>query len=294
MASSAPLVVIVGPTASGKTALAIEIAKQHNGEIICADSRTVYAGLDTGTAKPTVAEQAMVKHHGIDLVTPDASFTAADFQQYANKKIEEISTRSRLPIMVGGTGLWIDSVLFNYQFGGPADRALRQELAILTTEELRNRCMNDNIELPQNTKNRRHLTRAIEQNGINNNRDKLPREHTVVIGIDADRTTLEGRIRARAEQLFAHGAVIEASQLAAKYGWDCEAMTGNIYRVARRLLNQEITENEAFEQFIRSDLQLAKRQRTWFRRNQFIHWSQDPTELKDYVEHFLASEKSTV
>jgi tRNA dimethylallyltransferase len=112
-----PLIVIVGPTASGKTSLAIDIAKQFGGEIICADSRTVYIGMDIGTAKPSRAEQAMVPHWALDLVEPGQRFTAADFKEYANKKIAEIRSRGNIPMIVGGTGLYVDGVIFDYKFG---------------------------------------------------------------------------------------------------------------------------------------------------------------------------------
>ncbi|HEY1086016.1 MAG TPA: tRNA (adenosine(37)-N6)-dimethylallyltransferase MiaA [Candidatus Saccharimonadales bacterium] len=114
--SEPPLVVIVGPTASGKTAAAIEIAKRHKGEIICADSRTIYREMNIGTAKPTAAEQAIVPHWGLDLVNPSERFTVADFKQYAIQKITEIRSRGHIPFLVGGTGLYVDSVVFNFDF----------------------------------------------------------------------------------------------------------------------------------------------------------------------------------
>src|SRR5688500_6881598 len=117
-----PLIVIVGPTASGKTALSIEIAKQYNGEIICADSRTVYKGMDIGTAKPTPEERQGIPHWGLDLVQPNEDFSAADFKVYALQKIIEIRARNRTPILVGGTGLYIDAVIFDYEFGSPVDK----------------------------------------------------------------------------------------------------------------------------------------------------------------------------
>ncbi|MCL2038676.1 AAA family ATPase [Candidatus Saccharibacteria bacterium] len=108
--------VIVGPTASGKTGVAIELAKQLGGEIISADSRAIYRGLDIGTAKPTPAEQGGIPHWGIDLVDPDQRFTAADFKNYARQKIVEILARGHLPIVVGGTGLYVDALVYDYQF----------------------------------------------------------------------------------------------------------------------------------------------------------------------------------
>ena len=111
-----PLIAIVGETASGKTAAAIEAAQKFDGEIICADSRTVYRYLDIGTAKPTKQEQAVVPHHLLDIVEPDEIFTVADFKKLADASIIDIHARGKLPILVGGTGLYIDAVLYGYQF----------------------------------------------------------------------------------------------------------------------------------------------------------------------------------
>lgn len=111
-----PVLVIVGPTGSGKTGLAIEVAKILNGEVISADSRAIYKGMDIGTAKPTIAEMDGVPHFGIDLVEPDERFTVVDFVHYAKQKIAEIRERGKLPIIAGGTGLYVDSLVFNYQF----------------------------------------------------------------------------------------------------------------------------------------------------------------------------------
>lgn len=111
-----PVLAIVGPTGSGKTGLAIEVAKILNGEVISADSRAIYKGMDIGTAKPTIAEMDSVPHFGIDLVEPDERFTVVDFVRYAKQKIAEIRERGKLPIIAGGTGLYVDSLVFNYQF----------------------------------------------------------------------------------------------------------------------------------------------------------------------------------
>jgi tRNA dimethylallyltransferase len=133
-----PLIVIVGPTASGKTSLAVQLAKKYDGEIICADSRTIYKGMDIGTAKPTLAERAVVLHWGLDLVEPGELFSAADFKRYADQKIEEIRNRGHVPFLVGGSGLYVDAVVFDYAFGVKADPSKRQMLEDWTVEELQN------------------------------------------------------------------------------------------------------------------------------------------------------------
>ena len=117
-----PLVVIVGPTASGKTALAIHLAEKYNGEIVCADSRTVYKGLDIGTAKPSVSEQQRVRHHLIDVVEPDGTFSVADFKMLAVEAINDIESRGKLPILVGGSGLYIDAVVYDFSFSDGTKR----------------------------------------------------------------------------------------------------------------------------------------------------------------------------
>lgn len=270
--SELPLIVVVGPTASGKSATAMRIAKEFGGEIICADSRTIYKEMNIGTAKPTAEDRAEVPHWGLDLVAPGESFTAADFQKYAKERIAEIRQRGNIPMVVGGTGLYVDGLIFDYQFGA-ARPELRAKLEKLSLDEVKEYCANNNVELPENEKNRRYVIRAIEQKSINNKRLLAPIANTVIVGIATDRAVLKQRIADRAEQLFDDGMVEEAKMLGEKYGWNSEAMTGNIYKLMHQFLNNEFDEAELKQRFITSDWQLAKRQLTWLKRNQFIHWA---------------------
>lgn len=274
-----PLITIVGPTASGKTGVAIRLAKKIDGEIISADSRTVYKGMDIGTAKPTSEEQSGVPHFGIDLVEPDHRFTAADFQAYAKRKMLEIRSRGKVPIIVGGTGLYIDSVLFDYEFGAEADPVQRELLQSKSVEELQKYCKDSNIELPKNYLNKRHLVRAIELNGANHKSNKSITNNAIVVGISIDRGILRQRIEVRTDKMFAQGVVDEAIVLAAKYGWTHESMTGSVYRIIRQLLDNEITLEQAKSLNITRDMQLAKRQMTWFKRNTHIQWCSDADDL---------------
>lgn len=278
-----PLIVITGPTASGKTSLAIRIAKQYRGEIICADSRTIYKGMDIGTAKPALEERQGVAHWGLDLVEPGESFSAAQFKSYAVDVIADIRARNKVPIMVGGTGLYIDAVVYDYQFGQVADTSRRTALMNCSLEELYSYCIKNNIELPENALNKRYVVRAIEQKGMSVKGRETPIDHSIVVGIITDRQTLRARIVERAEQIFAHGVVEEANILGKKYGWDCEAMTGNIYPLAQQLLEGALTLSEAKQKFITSDWRLAKRQLTWLRRNPFLLWL-----TTNDAEHYLA------
>jgi tRNA dimethylallyltransferase len=279
-----PLVAVVGPTASGKTALAIKLAKEYGGEIICADSRTVYRGMDIGTAKPSPEEQAEVKHWGLDLVEPGQRFTAADFKEYANNKITEIRSRGKIPFLVGGTGLYVDAVIFDYQFGTDRDEQARDDLEKMTLDELINYCKKNNIDIPENDKNKRYIVRSIEQNGINNRRKNQPIDNIIIVGITTIGSELRTKIALRAEQLFENGVIDEARILGEKYGWDNEAMTGNIYPLCRQYLNGELSLEQVKEKFITLDWHLAKRQMTWLRRNSFIKWFN----IDDAV-HYIAS-----
>lgn len=284
-----PLIVILGPTASGKTALAIELAKQYNGEIICADSRTVYKNMDIGTAKPTTEEQAGVSHWGLDLVEPGERFTAADFKQYAEQKIQDIRARGKVPFLVGGTGLYVDAVLFDYQFGEQVDDQRRLELNNLSIGELHEYCVKNNIQLPENTLNKRYVIRAIEQKSINTRRRAESISTSIIVGIATDRDVLRTRIAQRIEQLFQNGVVKEAIKLGKKYGWDSEAMTGNIYPLIHSYLKNEASLAEIKEKATTLDWRLAKRQLTWFRRNEHIKWL-DVKGAQTYIQSVLATE----
>lgn len=273
MASDPALIAIVGPTASGKTSLALNIAEQCNGEIICADSRTVYKDMDIGTAKPTAEDQARVRHWGLDIATPGDRFTAADFKEYAMAAIADIASRGKLPLLVGGTGMYIDAVLYNYSFAGSYNELHRKQYQDMTVEDLINYCNNNNIILPENYKNKRHLITTIERKSISSiSKSPLPND-CFVVGIATDKEVLRTRILERAERLFQNGVAKEATILGEKYGWESEAMTGNIYPLMYRHLQGELSMEQVKDMFSKSDIQLAKRQMTWFRRSPDIMWA---------------------
>lgn len=284
-----PLLVITGPTASGKSAFAMEIAKKYNGEIICADSRTLYKGMDIGTAKPSKQDQQEVPHHLLDIVAPDESFTVVAFKELANKAIADIVKRGKLPIMVGGTGLYVDAVIFDYQFGAPADPKKRQQLQELTVDTLQQICIDNNIPLPINTRNKRHLVRAIETGGAAQQEKRL-RQDTMVVALTIQKEVLRARIAKRAQAMLEDGILDEIKQLAKQYGWESEAMTGNIYRVMRPVAEGRIGVAEGLQLLITSDMQLAKRQLTWLRRNPYIVWG-TADQLKVTIEHFVQQNK---
>lgn len=278
-----PLVVIVGPTASGKTSLAIRLAQQYGGEIICADSRTVYRDMDIGTAKPTRKEQELVPHWALDIVSPGERFTAVDFKAYALQKVDEIRSRGHIPFLVGGTGLYIDSVVFDYEFGQDVDNSMRQHLESLSVDQLQEYCRKNNIPLPENSTNKRYLVRTIERNGSGNKRKSQPISTSIIVGIATNREVLRTRIEHRSEQIFDDGVVEEAIMLGKKYGWNNEAMTGNIYPLIRQYLDGVLELDDVKTKFVTLDWRLAKRQLTWLRRNPYIRWKT----LSD-AEHYLS------
>lgn len=266
-----PLIVIVGPTASGKSSVAMQIATQYGGEIICADSRTIYKGMDIGTAKPSKQDQQEVPHWGLDLVEPGERFTAADFKQYSQQAIETIRSKGKVPILVGGTGLYVDGVIFDYRFV-ETDHELRKKLEGLSLEALKEYCANNNVSLPENENNRRYVIRAIEQKNVSGTRLSTPIDNSIIVGVTTERDVLRQRIEARAEQLFETGMVEEAIMLGEKYGWNSEAMTGNIYKLVKQFVDGDFDEDELKRRNATADWQLAKRQLTWLKRNPFIHW----------------------
>lgn len=269
-----PLVVIAGPTASGKTGLAIKLAKKYGGEIICADSRTIYKGMNIGTAKPTRKEMSGVPHWGLDLVNPGEYFSASDFKDYSLKKIDEIRSRGHIPFLVGGTGLYIDGIIFNYKFGVQANDELRQNLQEKSVQELQAYCLKNNIKLPENNKNKRYLIRSIENNRTKPKREMEPIDSCIVVGLTTEKNELKSRIEKRAHDILSSGAIDEARELAAKYGWDNEAMSGIVYKLIREYIDKKTEMSDLRTRFAVNDWRLAKRQITWLKRNKYINWVQ--------------------
>lgn len=283
---SAPLVVIVGETASGKSQLAMEVAKSYNGEIIAADSRTIYRYMDIGTAKPSQADQQQIPHHMLDVRDPNESYSAARFKRDALMAIKAIGKRGKLPIMVGGTGLYIDAVLFDYGFQ-PPNQGLRVELDKLTDKELRTRAKAMGINGTDiDFQNRRHLQRAVEAGGVMKQTKEM-RANTLVIGLSLSREVLKQRITDRVEAMVQAGFIDEVKAISARFGWDNEALTGIGYQAFKKYLEGDISLDEAKAAFVKGDLQLAKRQRTWFKRNKSIHWINSPSEAWPLVDTFL-------
>lgn len=281
------LITIVGQTASGKSSMALELAEKYGGEIICADSRTVYKSTDIGTAKPTLADRSRVPHHLLDVVEPGQPFNAADFKYLANNAIADIYSKGKIPFLVGGTGLYVDSVLFDFEFGNEADPELRSELEALSDDMLRRRAEDLGITEDQvNFKNRRHLTRAIERGGVVQERRVL-RENTLVLGIQLEAEELRERISQRLDIMIRDGLKEEVTRLLAKYGWDNEAMSGIGYKEWRPYLEGKDSLEHTFYLLNTHTVQYAKRQKTWFNRGDHIQWIKDVAQADRLIENFL-------
>ncbi|MGB9698966.1 MAG: tRNA (adenosine(37)-N6)-dimethylallyltransferase MiaA [Thermodesulfobacteriota bacterium] len=275
------LLVILGPTASGKTKVGVKVAQALNGEIISADSRQVYRGMDIGTGKD-LKEYGSVPYHLIDIVDPGYEFSVFEFQRLFFKTFTEIQKRGHLPILVGGTGLYIDSVLRAYQMVEvPLNPALRQELSSLSNEELAERLKKVNPKLHNTTDllDRERLLRAIEisELGQNKNGPSFPEIRPLVFGIRWPREILKQRINLRLTERLRQGMVEEVERLQQK-GISLERLEsyGLEYRFIAKYLKGELTFDEMEEKLRHAIHQFTKRQMTWFRRMERmginIHW----------------------
>lgn len=287
MAARCPLIVIVGPTASGKSSLAIRLAKEFGGEVVSADSRTIYRGMTIGTAKPTTEEMDGVPHHLIDIVDPDEEFTLWNFQQLAKQKIAETRHRGNVPFLVGGSGLYVDSIVFDYEITPQSiDHGVRKELQEKTVDDLIMMIKKQQLELPSNDKNKRHLIRVLEQGQVNRKRLTQPINDAIIVGITTDKETLGTRIRLRAEEMVAAGLIDEVQNLVATYG-DQPIFHSNSYGEAQKFLRGEITtQQQLIDRIITVDRQLVKKQLTWFRRNDYITWLSLDNSY-DYIANIL-------
>lgn len=297
------LIAIVGPTASGKTGLGIEIAKKVDGEVISVDSRQVYRGMDIGTAK--VGEVGKdregktidgIPHWGIDLVNPDEDYSVADFKKYAEQKIEEIIKRKHVPILVGGTGLWVSAIINNFDLAKtPADLKLRAELSARPIEDLFLEYKQLDPEGAEviDKENKRRVVRALEVTKLTGRPFSQqqtkgePKYDVHQIGIIVERSILNERINKRVDEMIADGLVDEVRSLSDKYGCEIDSMTGIGYRQICEFLEGKSTLAEAIEKVKKATRQYAKRQMTWFKRDSRIHWMSDQEAAFNFVIDFL-------
>jgi tRNA dimethylallyltransferase len=282
------LVVVLGPTASGKTALSLALAERFDGEIVNCDSVAMYREFDIGTAKPTAAERARVPHHLVDFVAPTGHVTAGEYARQARQVLEEIRAREHLPILVGGTGLYLRALLEGL-FPGPQ-----------RSEELRERLRGRTVGHGSNYLHRilRRLDRAAAEKIHANDKPKLIRaievclasrqkvtdlwqEHgrdplrgfrILRLGLDPDRQALYERINLRAKEMFEAGLIEETKRLLEKYGDGSGPLSSLGYKQAMQFLRGELTREAAIQAAQQAHRNYAKRQMTWFRREPGVHW----------------------
>lgn len=289
MNSKIKVIAIVGPTASGKTAYSIDLAKQINGEIISADSRYVYKGFDIGTAKPTKEEQDGVPHHMIDIVEPEFDYSVGLYKKEASRLIKEINERGNVPIITGGTGLYIDILLKNYDLPQiEANRELRDNLMQLDTASLFDKLEKLDKEATNiiDSNDRKKIIRAIEiittsGKPLNETRGIGESEYEIEwIGKNYDRQTLYSRIDKRVDIMVDMGLIEETKNLLAKHGRIPNLVNTIGYREVISYLDNQCTLDEALDLLKKNTRNYAKRQLTWFRRNQDIKWDVYPEKLK--------------
>lgn len=280
--ASAPLLIITGPTGSGKTALSLRIAQQFSGEIINADSRQFYAGCDIGTAKITKPEMEGIPHHLLSFLRPNEEFPVALFQKKAEETIADILSRHKLPLLVGGSGLFIDAVRNGFSIPSvPPQRELRKGLERLSTEALFEKIAHCDPLLATriDPKNRLRMIRALEvfeRTGkpISELQKKTPPLwNTLLLGVWCDPDLLEQRIEKRTENMWKEGFLDEVQQLLAHgYQETDPAFVAHGYREAIGFLKGRLTEEEAQSLMTRNTRRYAKRQRSWWRKEKDMIW----------------------
>lgn len=268
------IIVIVGPTAVGKTKLSIELAKKLNGEIINADSTQVYKGLDIATAKVTESEKENIKHHLLDIKDIREDYTVFDYQKDARKKIEDITKRNKTPIIVGGTGLYIKAALYNYEF---KENKVKNDYSTYTNEELLDKIKKINPSTSIHVNNRKRLERFLdyyyETGEINEHKksDKLLYD-TLFIGLTTDRETLYKRINDRVDIMLSNGLLEEAQKIYKTNIRTKAILTPIGYKELFPYFENKINLEEAIDKIKQNSRRYAKRQYTWFNNKMDIKW----------------------
>jgi len=299
------LIVLIGPTAVGKTKLSIELAKKFNGEIISGDSMQIYKGMDIGTAKITQEEMEGIPHHLIDIKEPDESFSTAEFQELVRKKIDEISSRGKMPMIVGGTGLYIQSVIFDYHFtDAPSDptfrRSLEQAAEANGQEFLHGKLKDADPESAAriHPNNVRRVIRALEiihctgktAGELQENQSPELLYDTALIGLTMDREMLYNRINYRVDLMMKQGLLDEVQYFYEKGLRDCQSIQAIGYKELYDYFDGKVPLELAIENLKQNSRRYAKRQLTWFRNKMNVEWF-DMSESKDAEKKFAEISK---
>ncbi len=288
MAELNKLVVIVGPTASGKTALSIDIAKNQNGEIICADSRTIYRYMDIGTAKPTHQEQADIMHHLLDIKDPNEAMSVVEFKTLCENTINDIQNRGKVPIMVGGSGMYVDSVLFNYQFR--PDKQIIDVSGMDLEEKLsKAHQLYPRIYASIDKNNERRIDQLLRFGPAGNSDRENIKIECKIIGLKPKTAVIKQNIEYRTAQMLNNGLVQEARNIINKFGPECPGLNTIGYKQVVSYIKGELEESELSNAINRATQGLAKRQLTWFKRNGAINWVDSTIEAQEVCNNYLGN-----
>ena len=282
-----PLIVVAGPTASGKSALSLWLEQQCDGEILSCDSVAVYRGMDIGSAKPSLAERARVPHHGLDLLDPDQPSTAGDYARAGRAALSDISRRGRLPIVAGGTGLYLRALLDGLAPAPPRDEALREQLrahaARRSSASLHRilRRFDPQAAAAIHPNDQPKLIRSLEVTLLGRQpqtqqwsagRDPLRGFRLLQLGLNPPRAALYDRINGRAAAMFTKGLLEETAAIASQYGDNARALGSLGYAQALAVLRGSMPLPQAVAEAQQGHRNYAKRQLTWFRRDTRIQW----------------------
>lgn len=297
------VIVICGPTASGKTALSIELAKKVNGEIISCDSMQIYKDMNIGTAKPTIEEMQGIKHYLLDFVSPNERYSVADFKKDAKNAIKEILSKGKVPIIVGGTGLYLDSLIYeieyqNIEFDENYRKELEQEVEEKGLEELYEQAKKiDPVAIEKISKNdKKRILRILEiyhATGKNKTEQEIEsRKNEVeydykVYAISWDREELYARINKRVDLMIEQGLIDEVKNILQKYEQFPTAMQGLGYKEVVDYLKGNCTKQEMIEKIKMETRRYAKRQMTWFRKNKRTIWIQGNNSIQNNINIIL-------
>lgn len=289
MPSVEKLITILGPTASGKTSLAIELAHKYNGEIVCADSRTIYKGMDIGTAKPTHEEQKGIIHHLLGVVAPDNPFSAAEFKDAADRAIAEIQSRDKVAFLVGGSGMYIDAVLYDYSFRDSMTVAEKQQLDTLSLSELQTIAKE---KYPRefaviDAKNRRRVEQLIRMGPAKDDDRKQNIARGLVIGIDVEKPTLKQNIALRTKYMLSNDFIHEVEVLTSHYGETDILLHTTGYAEVIRYMHGELSKADLQPAIESATWLLSRKQMTWFRRNPAIVWIKTAAEAEKLIDRYI-------
>jgi tRNA dimethylallyltransferase len=297
-----PLIVIVGPTASGKTPLALRLAEEFNGEIVSCDSVAIYREMEIGTAKPTHIERALIRHHMIDIASPDEACTAGDYSRQAREALAGITERGHVPIVAGGTGLYLRALidgLFPSPPQKPGQRERIRELAKTRGAAHLHRLLNrldPTAAAAIHPNDVPKVVRAIEVSLTpegplteqwRKGRDALTGYRILRLGLNPPRKRLYERINQRAAAMFDRGLIEETERIVARYGRGCRPLTSLGYAEATAVLYNDLTREQAVAQAQQGHRNYAKRQLTWFRREPNMHWLEGCGSDDDVIEQAL-------